>query len=243
MKSPLKVIFEDEQLLILEKPPNLVVNKADTVREESLQDQLEEYFGVKESKEGLGGRAGIVHRLDKETSGLLVVAKTSDAFENLTLQFKKREVGKEYLGLVHGQIKEREFIIDAPIGRNPVNRFKFAIVAGSREAITQFRVASLYKRNSKIYTLLRLIPKTGRTHQVRVHLTAYSHPTVADELYAGRKRFREDKEWCPRLFLHASKLSFKHPRTEKIIEFNSELPEDLKTALDKCIKMSTFEGI
>lgn len=240
MKSPLRVIFEDEQLLVLEKPPNLVVNKADTVREESLQDQLEEYFGIKESKEGIGGRAGIVHRLDKGTSGLLVVAKTYEAFENLTLQFKKREVGKEYLGLVHGQIKDREFIIDAPIGRNPVNRFKFAIVAGSRKAITQFRVASLYKKNSKIYTLLRIIPKTGRTHQVRVHLTASSHPIVADELYAGRKRFREDKDWCPRLFLHSSKLNFKHPGTGKIVKFNSELPEDLKAPLDKCMKIITL---
>jgi 23S rRNA pseudouridine1911/1915/1917 synthase len=175
----------------------------------------------------------VVHRLDKETSGLLIVAKTPEAFKNLQKQFKERRVEKKYLALVHGKVEPKEGEIKAPVGRLPWQRKKFGVIAGGREAKTRYRVMADSKWQMANYSLLELKPKTGRTHQLRVHLKFWGHPIVADDKYAGRKRSRKDREWCPRLFLHACFLAFTHPTTKERVEFSLSLPQDLKKALGK----------
>ena len=196
-----KVIFEDEFILIIDKPSGLVVG------------QDEAWVGDK----------FVVHRLDKDTSGLLIMAKTPEALENLQSQFKNREVIKKYLALVHGEVTPPEGIINAPIGRNPFNRQHFGVFPGGRESYTSYRTYKAYKT----YTLLELTPKTGRTHQIRVHLKYLGYPIVADPVYGGRKNLQADLKFCPRLFLHATYLKIKHPETGEVLEFNSPLPEDL----------------
>jgi 23S rRNA pseudouridine1911/1915/1917 synthase len=222
---PPKIIFEDESLLVIDKPAGVVVNRSETTREKTIQDWLKEYLSIK--GEGIGGRAGIVHRLDKETSGLLLIAKTEKAFKNLQKQFKERKVEKRYLALVHGQVKPSKGTVEVPLSRSPYNRKKFGVFLGGRPARTDYRV----KKEYPDLTLLELTPKTGRTHQIRVHLKYIGHPVVADEKYAGRKTARADRQWCPRQFLHASFLRFHHPETKKVIAFNSPLPEELAKTL------------
>ena len=212
-----KVVFEDKTILVLDKPAGLVV--------EALQDWLKDYLKIK--GRGVGGRAGMVHRLDKETSGLLVVAKNSQAFENLQKQFKERRVEKQYLALVHGKVRPQQGEITASISRSPFNRKKFGVFLGGRQAKTEYRV----KKDYPPYTLLELTPLTGRTHQIRVHLKHLGYPIVGDAKYGGRKTARADRQWCPRQFLHASRLGFIHPQTGKKVEFSSKLPSDLRKAL------------
>lgn len=231
MKLTPKVIFEDNSILVLDKPSGLVVNRAETTKELTVQDWLEGYLKLKDR--GIGERAGIVHRLDKETSGLLLVAKTQAAFENLQGQFKQRRVKKKYLALVHGKVEPKQGIIKAPISRSPFNRKKFGVFLGGREAETKYKVLSIKYKGENFYNLLELEPKTGRTHQIRIHLKHINYPVVGDELYAGRKTARQDRYWCPRQFLHASFLCFIHPEGGQKIVFISPLPEDLKQALSK----------
>lgn len=255
--SKLKIVFEDKQILVVDKPPGLVVNRSQTIKEETLQDQLAVYFGLGTSL-GIGGRAGIVHRLDREASGLLVVAKTQQAFERLQGQFQTREVVKEYVGLVHGLLQLDRGVVDRAIGR--VGRFgKFGIVGGGRVSETAFTVEdrfqfkeskvtqlferlakagkisksriNYYKRHANFYTKLKIYPKTGRTHQIRVHLKSIGHFLVSDTIYAPSKLLKLDLTWCPRLFLNASFLEFKHPATARIQSFRSRLPNDLKSAI------------
>lgn len=225
----MKVVFEDESLLVIEKPPFLVVNRSLTAKNQTLQDLVGRYLKLKDL--GLGGRAGIVHRLDKDTSGLMVVAKTAQAFENLQSQFKNRRVEKRYMALVHGQIKPPEGVVRLPICRSPFDRKKFGVFLGGREAETG------YKKTRQVgdYSLLELYPKTGRTHQLRVHLKHLGYPIAGDELYAGRKNLKGDKVWCPRLFLHASFLAFFHPLSDQRLTFQSVLPADLEKALSLLI--------
>lgn len=226
-----KIVFEDKYILVLEKPAGMVVNRAETTKERTIQDWLENYLKIKDR--GIGDRAGIIHRLDKETSGVLAVAKTQKAFENLQSQFKQRKVNKKYLALAHGKVEPREGIIEAPISRSPFNRKKFGVFLGGRPAKTKYRVVRYL---GPYYTLLELSPETGRTHQIRVHLKYIGHPVVGDEKYAGRKTARADRQWCPRLFLHASCLSFIHPKTRKKIDFFSKTPRDLENVLRKIEK-------
>lgn len=229
-------IFEDDDLLVLAKPSGQTVNRAETtVNEITLQDELENNFGIKKSEEGIGGRAGIVHRLDKETSGIIVVAKTQDSFENLQSQFKARQVEKEYLALVHGKT-DPEGEIHAPIDRHPRWRRRFAVVAGGRESTTSYRrekiLAGREGIESPLYSYLRVHPLTGRTHQIRVHFSHIQHPVVSDPLYLSDKRLKSDREFCPRLFLHAASLAFTHPTSGARLRFEAELPEDLERVLD-----------
>jgi 23S rRNA pseudouridine1911/1915/1917 synthase len=244
-----RVIFEDESLLCLDKPPGLVVDPADTVKDETLADIATEKFGIKLI------RGGIVHRLDKDTSGVILLAKTAQALENLQAQFKERKTKKEYWTLVHGEVKERG-VVEGDIGRNPGNRERFIVLEGGKEAVTEYepvenlqftegrlqeifesfnkiQMRKLSTNNYNLFTFLKCFPKTGRTHQIRVHLKYLNFPIVADEKYVGRKTFRLDKRWCPRLFLHAKKIGFYHPVSEKWMELESELPDDLKNALSK----------
>src|SRR3989344_2630283 len=248
----LQIIFEDSEILVLEKPAGLVVNRSETVKEETLQDLLSTYFNLGDDL-GIGDRVGMVHRLDRETSGLFLVAKTQKSFENLQDQFKERKVEKEYVCLAHGQINRDFGVIEGDVGR--IGKFgKFGIVERGRESRTEFKVVGKYEfkaknfekliseartksrmnyltRQAKKYTLFALFPKTGRTHQIRVHIKSIGHPAVSDLIYTPKKLLKFDLLWCPRLFLHASSLKFIHPKTKRNIEFKSDLPGDLKDAL------------
>jgi 23S rRNA pseudouridine1911/1915/1917 synthase len=235
-----KIVFEDSQILVLDKPAGMVVNRAETTAENTVQDWVERKLKIKNKKLKIGEntdfyfyrRDGVVHRLDKETSGLLLVAKTPEAFENLQAQFKERKVKKRYLALVHGKVEPEVGEIRAPVGRLPWNRERFGVFPGGREAETRYKILRYYDIKKLVgFTFLELTPATGRTHQIRVHLKYLGHPIVADEFYAGRKTSREDRKWCPRLFLHASYLGFYHPKTKKWREFSSPMPEDLQKAL------------
>jgi len=216
-----KTIFEDEDILIIEKPAGLTVNRSETAKEETLQDIIDKDFKIQVE------RSGIVHRIDKETSGLLIIAKTSESFTNLQKQFKERKVKKTYIALVHGELKG-EGEIKVPIGRLPWNRKRFGVLSGGREAVTKYRSVKLIPLNKEILTLLALYPETGRTHQIRVHLKYLNHPIFSDELYAGRKTARSDRKILPRIFLHAAKISFRHPKTGEMMNFESKLPQELE---------------
>ena len=223
-----KVIYEDDEILVLDKPAGWIVNDATTTSgQPTVQQWLHRNFQFPISNFQTM-RNGIVHRLDKETSGVLLVAKTKDAFESLQAQFKARQVKKTYTALVHGKVEPEEGSIEVPVGRLPWRRDRFGILAGGREAKTRWRVISTYSKN---YALLELFPETGRTHQIRIHLKYLGHPIVGDEFYAGRKTARDDRKWCPRLFLHASKIILTHPVTSKKLEFSSVLPQELEKAL------------
>lgn len=232
-----RVIFEDDDILVLEKPAGLTVNRSQTSKEETLQDYLDKHLAFDNSQ--LTGdiglefrsRSGIVHRLDKETSGIMVVAKNPQSFENLKNQFKERQTKKIYIALVHGQLKTREGEIDVPVGRLPWNRMRFGVLAGGREAITTYKVVKQLTFDNSQLTLLELEPKTGRTHQIRVHLKHIGHPIFGDPLYAGRKISKSDRKILPRIFLHAKKLEFNHPRTGERMSFESKLPEELNELL------------
>jgi 23S rRNA pseudouridine1911/1915/1917 synthase len=239
-----QIVFQDDFLLIINKPAGMVVNRAETTKgEETVQDWLQNNFQFSIFNfQTL--RNGIVHRLDKETSGLLVVAKTKEAFENLQGQFKERKVKKKYLALVHGRVEPKSGVIEASITRSPFNRKKFGVFLGGREAKTRYKTISNFQLtasrdsfgmpiSNEKFTLLELFPETGRTHQIRVHLKFIGHPIVGDEKYAGRKTARADRQWCPRQFLHAAGLSFIHPVSGKRVEFSSKLPSDLQLAMMK----------
>jgi len=233
-----KVIFEDKELLILDKPSGWIVNDATTTRNQpTVQGWLRRNFHFPISNfQKL--RNGIVHRLDKETSGLLLIAKTKSSFENLQAQFKSREVNKIYNALVHGKVEPKEGVVNAPVGRLPWNRERFGVLPGGRSAETAYKAVAYYQLQAKSYTLVELYPKTGRTHQIRIHLKYLGHPIVADEFYAGRKTSRADRKWCPRLFLHAGGISFNHPVARERVEFKSELPNDLEKSLDSLEKLT-----
>jgi 23S rRNA pseudouridine1911/1915/1917 synthase len=233
--SEIKIIFEDEDFLILDKPSGVTVNKAETTKNQfTVQDFLEEKF--KDNQAWLGAdrtsdfylRAGFVHRIDKETSGILLVAKNPKAFENLQAQFKDRIVEKTYVALVHGVIDTPQGEIVAPVGRLPWNRKRFGVLADGKEASTFYKVIGKF---TKPFTLLELNPKTGRTHQIRVHLKYINHPIFGDELYAGRKTARDDRKILERVFLHAKSISLRHPRSGEKVKFESPLPRELENFL------------
>lgn len=211
------ILFEDDALVVINKPSGLVVNRAESVKEKTVEDWAREKF-----KSGID-RAGIVHRIDKETSGLLVIAKTPESFSELQRQFKNREIKKTYLALVHGIIVPKEGEIRAPVGRLPWNPKRFGIVPEGKEAVTKYKVV---KDN-----LVELYPETGRTHQIRVHLKYLGHPIVGDYLYAGRKTARDDRTWAPRVMLHAWKLTILHPRPGGKMSFEAPMPDDMMKAL------------
>lgn len=254
------IIFEDNHILVLDKPSGWIVNEADTTKNTPV---IQTWLRMNFDYEIVGSReerSGIVHRLDKETSGVLLVAKTQDSFRKLQKQFKERVVEKTYTALVRGKVEPKVGDTRAPVGRLPWNRERFGVLPGGREAITQYKVLGYYQmksgngaqepedRSSKLrgglqttYSLLELFPKTGRTHQIRIHLKYLGHPIVSDEFYAGRKTARKERIWCPRLFLHAGRISFLHPETKKTVTFESELPQDLKISLSKLEKISSKE--
>ncbi len=217
---PLTIAYEDDDLLVIDKPAGLTVHPAPGHYSHTLVNAILSYLpGLPDSGELL--RPGIVHRLDKDTSGLIVVAKNSTAQANLISQFKSHTVVKAYLVLVRGHLTPDSGLIEAPIGRDPRNRKRMAVVAEGREARTYYQVIS-YTDN---HTLLEVRPETGRTHQIRVHLSAIGYPVVGDSTY-GVKSARLSRQ-----FIHASRLGFHLPSSGKYAEFTSELPPDLVQAL------------
>jgi 23S rRNA pseudouridine1911/1915/1917 synthase len=226
-----KIIYEDEELIVLNKPSGWITNEAETTKNQPvLQKWLYDNFSYPIAKNNRL-RSGIVHRLDKETSGVLIVAKTVNTFAFLQSQFKQRLVSKEYSALAHGMVDPTDGSVEVPVGRLPWARKKFGIIAGGRDSKTTYSVNSYYKNEFGIYSLLTLNPKTGRTHQIRIHLKYLGHAVVSDSTYAGRKTARNDRKWCPRLFLHAKSIFLTHPVTGKNIIIESELPTDLKNSL------------
>jgi 23S rRNA pseudouridine1911/1915/1917 synthase len=221
---PLTIIYQDRDIIVIDKPAGLAVHPAPGHPSGTLVNAL---LAACPDLRGINGsiRPGIVHRLDKDTSGLLVVAKNDRAQRSLQRQLKDREVHKTYLALVHGVPKPNEGLIEAPIGRHPRDRKKMAVVAGGRDASTKYGV--LEKPGGGQYALLEAQPITGRTHQIRVHLAALGHPIVGDATYGRRSPI------VNRQFLHAHKLAFAMPLGGRKVEFESPLPADLRDALDK----------
>lgn len=218
---PLSIIYEDDDLLVIDKPAGLTVHPAPGHPAHTLVNAILSRFPhLAALSDSL--RPGIVHRLDRDTSGVMVVAKNSLAQADLAEQFKTRSVAKAYLVLVKGRLTPENGVIEAPIGRDPRHRKKMAIVAKGREARTEYRVV----RYIGDYTLLEVMPETGRTHQIRVHFSAIGYPVVGDKAYGVKSAY------LLRQFLHASRLGFKLPSTGKYKEFKSELPPDLAQALE-----------
>ncbi len=237
----LPIVYEDPDLVVVNKPPGMVVHPAAGHDSGTLVNALLHHV---DDLSGIGGekRPGIVHRLDRGTSGLMVVAKHDAAHQELARQFHDREVSKEYLALVWGVVVAGKRI-EEPIGRDPNNRLKMTNRARrSREAVT--RIVRVFQVNPAL-ALAQIAIHTGRTHQIRVHLSSIGHPVVGDALYGGvRRRLPFDIRAVSRLdrpFLHAAKLAFKHPGDGRRMEFESELPPDLKSILDELIEKSGQE--
>ena len=234
-------IYEDEYLLVADKPAGLVVNVSENARNNTLQDWAVKKLGLENRADSSGNpqfyqRAGIVHRLDKETSGLILIARDPESFDNLQQQFKARTVSKSYSALAHGKINNMTQAVKVPVGRLPWNRRLFGILPEGREAETEIAVTAFYTDGREEFTLLEAQPKTGRTHQIRIHLKHLGHPLVGDPLYTGRKIYRNDRNFCPRLFLHAAYIAFMHPHSDRNLQFTSPLPPDLKKCLENLTK-------
>ncbi|MFC2002336.1 RluA family pseudouridine synthase [Chloroflexota bacterium] len=218
---PLKIIYEDDDLLAVDKPAGLTVHPAPGHPSHTLVNAILSHFPhLTDISDSL--RPGIVHRLDKDTSGVMLVAKNSAAQANLAEQFSTHSVIKAYLVLVKGHLTPESGIIEAPIGRDPSNRKRMAVVTKGREARTDYEVVKYIGS----YTLLEVRPETGRTHQIRVHLSAISYPVVGDPVYGVKSAY------LSRQFLHACRLGFKLPSTGEYLELESKLPTDLAQALE-----------
>lgn len=231
MEKEIEKIFEDDNILVVSKPIGLVVNRSNTYKDVTLQDTLEKHYpeifeGVKD--EEFISRSGIVHRLDKDTSGVIIVAKNPESFYFLQKQFKKRKTYKEYVVITHGEIEDEIVEIDAPLGRNPRNPLKVAIVSSGRPAYTKIEVKEVCKIEGKFYTLGTVFPKTGRTHQIRVHLSAIGHPVVGDRIYCPKNLLENDLEAFGRMMLHARILGIISPSDQKFHYFESPLPKEFK---------------
>ena len=235
---PLDIVFEDEFLAVINKPAGMVVHPGAGVQSGTLANAIAYHFQLEQSaisSDQAEMRIGIVHRLDKDTSGLIVVAKSDEMHEALSEQFREREVYKSYVALVHGSLEQNMGKVDAPIGRNKHNRLRMKVATHGRSAVSLWKVRKRFDK----FTLLDIEIKTGRTHQIRVHMGYLNHPVVGDEIYnEGRDNtvmdsyVRNGIASMRRFFLHAEKLSFTHPKTKERLEFTQELPTELKEFLD-----------
>lgn len=272
MNINLDILFEDDDLLAVAKPYGVVVNRSESYNFSTIQDWMADYLethpfaAAAENWQAMlpkdfqpvyglpldvfSDRIGMVHRLDKDTSGVLLLAKNPGSLINLLSQFKNRQVEKEYICLTHGKFALESGTISLPIARRNAKkndaRKKFGVASNGRPAVTHYQVEKYYPefRSEMLegsapariglyqgFSLVKCQPKTGRTHQIRVHLQHLQHPIVGDQLYVGKKRAKIDALWCPRQFLHASKLTFTHPRTGEQLTIEAALPEDLSSVL------------
>jgi len=223
---PLDIVFEDDDLLVVNKPKGMVVHPAAGNYSGTLVNAL--MYHCADSLSGINGvmRPGIVHRIDKNTSGLLIVAKNDYSHLRLAGQIKEHSFTREYEAVVYGKFKNESGTVDAPIARHPKERKQMAIVASGRNAVTHYRVIE----DLKDFTHLRLKLETGRTHQIRVHMAHIGHPVAGDDVYGPKKVITSLSGQC----LHAKKIGFVHPRTNEYVEFDSDLPEYFKAFLKRC---------
>ena len=220
VSEPPPIVHIDDDVIVVDKPAGLVVHPAPSYSRPTLVDLLSELAGGGES-----GRPGIVHRLDRDTSGLMVVARNDRAHASLAKQIKSRSAVREYTALVEGRLDSQSGTVDAPVGRHRRRRTRMAVRgAGSRDARTHFEVIEFLPTD----TLVRARLETGRTHQIRVHFDAIGHPVAGDPEYGSKGRHDLDRQ-----FLHATRLSFEHPATGAEMSFESDLPEDLVAALER----------
>lgn len=251
----LDILFENGDVLIVNKPFGVVVNRSETTQGVTLQDMVGVYLGLAEGDLGIGGRAGIVHRLDRETSGVLAIAKTEKIFGILQEKFKNREVKKRYTALVHGAVAQDGEIIQK-IAR--IGKFgRFGVSDTGRESSTKYKKISdgllepsffdelivrgeynksrqrYLKKQAQFYSLVDVSPKTGRTHQIRVHFKHIGHPIVSDMIYCPNKLLKFDLSWCPRLFLHAASIDLGTVGRVKNLKASAPTPADLSSVLKK----------
>lgn len=229
---PIEIVYEDDTLVVVNKPAGLVVHPAAGIHSGTLANALAYHFQQLPNASSV--RPGIVHRLDRDTSGLLVIAKTESALENLSDQFRDRSVYKSYVALVHGRVPSDSGRIEEPLARDRSNRTRMAVVRGGRSALSIYRVNLRFNR----FTLLDVELKTGRTHQIRVHLAWFKHPVVGDETYGGGRdntiqnpKLKSQIRSLGRQFLHAEKLAFAHPKTGERVLYQSPLPPELSHLL------------
>lgn len=222
---PLDIIYEDDDVIVVNKPQGMCVHPAVGNEHGTLVNGL--MYHCKGSLSAINGviRPGIVHRIDKDTSGLLICAKNNEAHLKLSEQLKERKAMRKYIALVNGNIKEDSGTINKPIARHPIDRKKMAVVQGGREAVTHFNVLERFGK----YTLVECILETGRTHQIRVHMASIGHSIVGDPLYGIKK----EKFSLNGQLLHAKTIGFIHPKTGEMMEFTSELPEHFTNILEK----------
>ncbi|MGA9350765.1 MAG: RluA family pseudouridine synthase [Anaerolineae bacterium] len=251
---PLDIVYEDEDIIVVNKPAGMVVHPAYGHRTGTLVNAILAHCPGLAGIEGDGStepvlsvaeglaevlRPGIVHRLDKDTSGLIIVAKNDSARRHLQHQFKRREVKKVYVALLEGRLEPARGVIEAPIGRDKKRRRRMAVVEGGREARTEYRVVEYFgdkvSKVSRPYTLVEAEPKTGRTHQVRVHFASIGHPLAGDSVYGFRKQRLSDLR---RQFLHARTLGFRLPGSDEYIELSTDLPDDLRVVLEELRRSS-----
>ena len=226
---PLDIVYEDSDLLVVDKPKGMVVHPAAGNPDGTLVNAL--LFHCKESLSGIGGvvRPGIVHRIDKDTSGLLMVAKNDHAHASLSQQLQEHSITRRYQAIVYHNIREEEGTIDAPIGRDPKNRLRNAInYDHGKPAVTHYKVIERFGK----FTWIEARLETGRTHQIRVHMASVKHPLLGDSLYGPAS----NKEGASRQMLHAGILGFQHPSTGEYMEFESPLPEDFEKVLKRLQK-------
>ena len=225
---PIEIVYEDNDIVVVNKPKGMVVHPANGNPNGTLVNAV--MAACKGTLSGIGGeiRPGIVHRLDKDTSGLLIIAKNDKAHINMSNQIKNREVRKKYIALVRGIVNEDEATINMPIGRSTKDRKKMSVRKDGKEAITHFRVIKRYNK----YTLLEIKIDTGRTHQIRVHMAEIGHPVVGDMVYSnGKNEFGIEGQ-----MLHAKSLEFKHPVTGKMMNLEADLPQYFKEVLNELDK-------
>ena len=220
---PIDIVYEDDCVIVVNKPQGMVVHPAPGNPDGTLVNGLLYHCSLSSINGVI--RPGIVHRIDKDTSGLLIVAKTNEAHESLAAQLKERKALRKYYCIVNGNIKEDSGTIDKPIGRHPIDRKRMAVIDGGREAVTHFKILERFGQ----YTLVECVLETGRTHQIRVHMASAGHSIVGDPVYGIKKeRFKTNGQ-----LLHAKTIGFIHPATGELMEFDSELPDYFVTVLER----------
>lgn len=222
---PIDIVYEDSDVMIVNKPQNMVVHPAPGNYEGTLVNAI--LYHCKDNLSSINGviRPGIVHRIDKDTSGLLMIAKNNNAHNFLAEQLKDHSITREYEFICHGVVKEDKITVDKPIGRNPKDRLKMAVVKDGKRAVTHFEVVARYEN----FTHMRARLETGRTHQIRVHALSINHPLLGDTVYGPKNnKFKAEGQT-----LHAKKIGFIHPTTKEYIEFDSELPKYFKNIVNK----------
>lgn len=225
LPNNLEIVFQDSDILVVNKPSGLVVNRSKTAKDKTLQDHISEILDFKDiTDDQFLDRSGIVHRLDKDTSGLLVIAKNPKSFYKIQKQFKRREVIKEYHALLFRDLKDEIIEIDAPIKRDLKNRVKMSISQTGRAAQTRIEKVKTIDFKDFTASYVKIYPLTGRTHQIRIHTLAINHPVLGDQIYLTKKQLEMTQMYVNRLMLHAKSLTLAHPITGEKIRFDTTLP-------------------